>query len=82
MHVGKDDVFERAAVHQHFVQRALDAVALDSHTTGRVRLRIGIYQQGLALRRCQGGGEVDGGRRLPDAAFLIGYRDDARHYVS
>jgi hypothetical protein len=45
-------------------------------------LRIEIDEQRFAAAMRESGGEIDGGGRLPDAAFLIGYSDDCSHLRS
>ena len=54
------------------VQRTL----VDARARRRVALRIEIDQQHAALHRDQARGEIDAGRRLADAALLVGDRDD------
>ena len=47
---------------------------------GGVGLRVEIQQQNFLAERGKAGGEVDGGRGLAHAAFLIGYCDNfGRH---
>ena len=44
-----------------------------------VPLRVAIDQEGALLRDREAGGEIDGGRRLPDATLLIGDSQNVRH---
>jgi hypothetical protein len=46
---------------------------------GRVSLRIEVDEERLIPVRGRAGGEVDGGRRLADAALLVRHRVDLAH---
>jgi hypothetical protein len=54
-----------------------NAIALDANAARGVALRVGVDEQRLPLRGRKRGGEVHGGRRFSDTAFLIGDRDYA-----
>ena len=54
---------------------------VDAEPDGRVGLRIDVDEQRLVARLGDAGGDVDGGRRLPDAALLVRDRVDAAHQV-
>src|SRR2546422_192853 len=82
MHVREAGVRERAAVEQGVVQGVADAITLDADAAGRVRLRIGVDEQRLPLRGGERRGEIDGRRRLTDAALLVGNSDYAGHLTS
>jgi hypothetical protein len=53
-------------------------VVLDAEGGRRVALRVVVDDQNPQTGLGQGGGEVDRGRRLADAALLIRDRDDPR----
>ena len=53
----------------------------DTDTAGAVGLGVTVHQQHALFHDGQCGGKVDGGGRLADAAFLVGYGNDARHAV-
>ena len=65
---GFASVGERDAVEQ-VVRRG--AVRAHAEPGGRVRLRVEIDEQHALARLGEAGADVDGGRRLPDAALLV-----------
>ena len=70
---------ERRAVEQVVARRAVRALAEPGR---RVRLRVEIDDEHLLTRLGETGGEVDGCRRLADAALLVREREDrAGHAV-
>src|SRR3989442_1408832 len=82
VHVRETRLREGPAVEQRVVQRVPDAVAFDADAARGIRLRVGVDEQRLALSSGKRRGDVDGGRRLPDAALLVGNGDDARHQIT
>ena len=73
-----DDVGERAArFGDRVVGAARDRREVEKRNAA-VRLGVEIDEQRLLAAHRQGGGEVDGGRRLADAAFLVRDRYDHR----
>src|SRR6185503_12291312 len=77
VHVRKSRGSQRRAVDDRFVERAANAIALDSDAARRIALRVRVDEQRLALGDREGGREVYGGRRFSNAAFLIGNRNYA-----
>ena len=56
-------------------------VPFEADAAGQVGLRVHVDEQDALPGEGEGGREVDGGCGFPDAAFLIGDREDARwHY--
>ena len=70
------DLVERRAVEEVVRGGALGALA---EPGGRVGLRVEIDDERAGARLGEAGGEVHGGRRLADAALLVGEREDAAH---
>jgi hypothetical protein len=56
-----------------------DVVTREADAGRRVALRIAVDQEGALFGHRQAGGEIDGGRRLADAAFLVRDCDDSSH---
>ena len=54
---------------------------LNSQAAGGISLRICVDQKNFNVAHGKGRAEVDGGRGLPHAAFLVGYCDDSTHVV-
>jgi hypothetical protein len=50
---------------------------LHADTAGGIALGVAVDKEDLDIARGKRGGEVDGGRCLPDAAFLVGNCDDS-----
>ena len=75
MHVREARLCERTAFDQRVIQRVTDAIFLDADAARRVALWVRVDEQCLSLGGGEGRGEVHSGRRLTDAAFLIGDRD-------
>ena len=59
-----------------------DAVRAAAEARGRVRLRVEVDEQAALAGLGEAGGEVDGGRRLADAALLVRDRVDASGHPS
>src|SRR5581483_11027070 len=74
-----DRAFDRRLVEQHFATARLDAALVQARGHGRIALWIEVDEQDASPRLGERGGEVDGGRGLAHAAFLIGDGDDAGH---
>jgi hypothetical protein len=74
-----EDVGERAAVEEDLVDAPLHLVARDAEGRPGVALRVDVDEERAALAGGERGGEVHGGRGLPDAALLVRDGDDARH---
>ena len=68
----------RGVVHQDVVDRRLHAVVIDAHAAGRIPLRVQIDQQNAKPLGGDAGGQIDCGRRLPHAAFLVCNTDHFR----
>ena len=79
MHVREACAGERPTVEQRVVEGVADAIALDTNAARRVRLRVRVNQERLALRRREGGGEVHRSGGLADPTLLIGDRDNSGH---
>jgi hypothetical protein len=60
--------------------RAIGALR-DAQTRRGVALGVGIDDQNRQIVGRERSGEVDGGRGLPDSAFLIGNREDSAQAV-
>ena len=73
---GEDDLARAAAFDEHIVERQIDFVFGDPHATGGVALWIGVEEKCAAFSDRERRGEIDRGRRLADAALLIGNRYD------
>jgi hypothetical protein len=69
----------RVTFDERVIERELELELRDADAAGGVSLRIGIDQEGPPLRDGERRGEVDGGRSLPDTAFLIGDRNRICH---
>src|SRR5690606_21519975 len=67
---------------QHVVNGVLHLVARDARAGGGVALRVEVDQQHPPLGLYQRGGDVDAGRGLAHAAFLVGYGNDSAHRSS
>ena len=65
---------------QYVVNCGSERSLINPGAHGRIALRIEVDQQHAAFHRHQARGEIDAGRRLADAAFLIGDRNDLRHW--
>ncbi len=68
----------RSLARQHLID-AGRAGPIDPETDGRVGLRVDVDEQRLVARLGDAGGDVDGGRRLADAALLVRDRVDGAH---
>src|SRR5207245_3222983 len=55
---------------------AFDRVEVDAETDGEVRLGIEVDAEDVVTKRRERAAEVDGARRLADAALLVRDRDD------
>lgn len=75
---GDDGGLYIRAVDEHVVD-ALRHGLVHAHAGGGVRLRVKVAQQHAPPRGMQRGGQIDGGRRLAHAAFLVYKRNDPRH---
>ena len=73
---GVDELGERRAVEEVVARRPVRA---HPEPRGRVRLRIEVDHERALAGLGEAGGEVDGGRRLADAAFLVREGVDAAH---
>src|ERR1700738_3963699 len=73
-----DRVAQRRLADQHVIGRAAALAAVDTETSGSVALRIEIDDQHILADGGQCRAEIDRGRGLADAAFLVGQRQDAR----
>ena len=71
-----DDVLCRNVVDQEIVGGLFDGAAVDAKTACRVSLRVEIDKKHSLTLKSKPGSEVDGGRRLPNATFLIGDGDN------
>ncbi len=65
-------------------ERVVDGAAgsglsLLADTAGEVALRVDVNEQDSLLGQGERSGQVDSGRRLADAPFLVGNGDDAAH---
>src|SRR4051812_39919037 len=69
----------RPAFHQRFIERKLDGLLGHTEPAGCISLRISIEEEGSSLRQGQRRREIDGGRGLTHAAFLICDRYDMCH---
>ncbi len=69
------------AVEQQVVDRR-DVVGLDAEPRRQRALRVEVDGEHLAPVAGERGREVDGRRRLADAALLVAQRDDARRAVA
>src|SRR3954451_13119794 len=74
-----DDLLDRQAVDQHVEDRALHRVGIQALAHRQVPLRIQVDEQHLQPVLRERDAEVQGRRRLHDAALLVGERDHARH---
>jgi len=64
---------------QHVVDRGRQGALVHPRPHGRIALRVEVDQQHPLADLGQPGGEVDGGGRLADAAFLVGNAEDLGH---
>ncbi len=67
-----DRRFHRRFAHHHFIGRNRAALAVDAEPGRGIALRIEIDDQHALADGGQSRAEIDGGRRLADAAFLVG----------
>ena len=70
-----DHVADRMMVHEHVVHRLLDRVGVDALAHGEIALRVHVDRQHPVPRLGECDGEVERGRRLGDAALLVGEGD-------
>ena len=77
--VGRMISVDRRAPDEHVGHRQLDGVEVDAQAGGEVRLRIHVDAEDAQPVLVERAGEIDGRRRLADAALLIGDRDHVRH---
>ena len=88
--VGADDVVaalrarppgfgDRGAFQQDVVDAGVEASLVDPGAHGGVALGIEVDHEDPAAEPGQAGGQIDGGRGLADAAFLIGDAENAAH---
>ena len=66
---------------QHVVHRQRHRPLVDARAHGGVALRVEVDHQHALADLGQAGGQVDGGRRLADAALLVGNAENMRHGV-
>ena len=71
------DVGEREVGDEHVVDALLLGPMVDAEGRRRVALRVEVDHEHVGTRPREGGGEVDRGRRLADAALLVRDRQDA-----
>ncbi len=71
-----DHLADRHAVHQDVVHRLLEVVRVDALGHRQVALRVHVDAEHAMPRLAEGDGEVEGRRRLGDAALLVGEGDD------
>ena len=71
-----NELGKRRAVEEVIARRSVRA---HPKPRGRVRLRIEVDHERALAGLGQAGGEVDGGRRFPDTAFLVRNGVDAAH---
>ncbi len=75
-------VTERPLVDERVVDRAVQGGAVDPEAARRVALGIEVDDEDAVTEESQIGCEIDHGRGLPDAAFLIGAGDRLAHSAS
>ena len=68
-----EEATEIGLLEQHLAHRGLELALVDAGGHGGVALRVEVDQQHAARGGGEGGGQVDGRRRLADAAFLVGH---------
>ena len=76
---GGDHARQGRVSQQHLVHRTVEAVGAGLAAAGGIGLGIQIDQEGAAVVGGQTGGQVDRSGGLPDAALLVGYRDNSTH---
>jgi hypothetical protein len=77
----QDRLFDRRLFGQTVEDAVAEAAAVDAHARRGVGLVVEIDQKhGFAQLR-QRAGEIDGGRRFSDAAFLIGDGENQSHVI-
>jgi hypothetical protein len=81
LHLAHSAFLDGGLADQDVVDGGLEAVLLEPDATRRVPLWVAVDEKGPLLGDGEAGGEVDGGRRLADAPFLVRDRDDAGHLV-
>jgi hypothetical protein len=74
-----DRVLDRRFIEQHVAAVRPRGALVNAGSHRRIRLRIHVDEQHAPRRLGERRGEVDRRRRLADAAFLVGDRDDAHH---
>src|SRR5690606_12118000 len=79
MEAADDDVVERGSLDHDVVHGRVHVRALDADPAGRVALRIHVDHERAPLGDSQAGAQIDGGRGLANAAFLVRDGDDAGH---
>lgn len=62
------------------IDGGIESGLLNTQSCRGVALRVQIHQEGRALGKGEAGREVDGGGRLPNAAFLIDDREDPSYW--
>ena len=74
----QDAIHEVPAVHHRLVD-SLARILWFGQSQGRHALGIEVDEERPSVLKGQAGGKIDGGRRLADPAFLVGYGDDLIH---
>jgi hypothetical protein len=64
---------------QHVVDAVRQLALVDARAHGGIALRVEVDHEHALAHLGQAGGQVDGGRGLADAAFLVGHAEDPRH---
>ena len=74
-----DGVLRLLLVHSEVIRADPHGTLVHAESARCVGLRVKVAQQHAPPRGMQRGGQIDGGRRLAHAAFLVYKRNDPRH---
>jgi hypothetical protein len=69
----------RGGFQQHVVDGQFQLALVDARAHGRIALRIQVHHQDALADLREPGRQVDGGRRLADAALLVGHTENLCH---
>ena len=72
-----DDIMNREVAEEGMIDIAiLGLIGLNPAAAGGIGLRVHVNEKGSFLGGCETGRQVDGSRRLANAALLVGYGND------
>ncbi len=79
--MARDHLLDSPTTYQYVVEATVQILSPDSDRTGRIRLGIAVHEEHRMASRSKTGGKVDRSCGLPNAAFLVGNRDDLGQFA-